>query len=54
MYRGLPVAKRIADAAGIELRVLERDQHLDAFEPYKNGEFLSIPVYVFIDAENFA
>ncbi|MFN8559925.1 MAG: thioredoxin family protein [Dehalococcoidia bacterium] len=52
VYRGLPVAKRIADAAGIELRVLERDQHLDAFEPYKNGEFLSIPVYVFIDAEN--
>jgi len=52
VYRGIPVAQRIADAAGIELRVLERDQHLDAFDPFKNGDFLSIPVFVFLDAEN--
>lgn len=48
VYRGMPVAKRIADAAGFELRVLERDQNLDAAEHFKlGGEFLSIPVYVF-------
>ena len=48
VYRGLPVAKKIADAAGMELRVVERDQHLDLMEPFKHGEFLSIPVYVFL------
>lgn len=51
VYRGIPVAKRIADAAGLELRILERDQHLDAFAPFKNGDFDSIPVYVFLDVE---
>lgn len=50
VYRGIPVAKRIADAAGLELRILERDQHLDVFGPFKNGDFDSIPVYVFLDA----
>ncbi len=48
VYRGLPVAKRIADAAGMELRMVERDQHLDLMEPFKSGDFLSIPVYVFM------
>lgn len=53
VYRGLPVAKRIADAARIELRVLERDQNLDAIEPYKpGGEFLSIPVLVFFTRDH--
>ncbi|HEY7293522.1 MAG TPA: thioredoxin family protein, partial [Dehalococcoidia bacterium] len=48
VYRGMPVAKRVADAAGLEMRVLERDQNLDAAEHFKlSGEFLSIPVYVF-------
>src|SRR5579871_2326470 len=48
VYRGMPVAKRIADAAGIEMRVLERDQHLDVAEHFKkDGEFLSIPVLIF-------
>jgi len=48
VYRGIPVAAKIAAAAGLELRVLERDQNLDAAEPFKlNGEFLAIPVYVF-------
>lgn len=51
VYRGLPVAKRIADAAGIELRVLERDQHMDVMDAFKNGEFLSIPVLVFLTGD---
>jgi hypothetical protein len=52
VYRGLPVAKKIADAAGMDFRVLERDQHLDVMEHFKNGEFLSIPVLVFLTADN--
>lgn len=50
VYRGLPVAARIAAAAGIELRVLERDQNLDLMEHFKmGGEYLSIPVLIFLD-----
>jgi hypothetical protein len=50
VYRGLGVAQRIAEAAGIELRMFERDQNKDMIQPYlKNGEFESIPVYVFFD-----
>lgn len=48
VFRGMPVAKRIADAAGLEMRVLERDQNMDAMQPFKlGGEFDSIPVLVF-------
>lgn len=53
VYRGLGVAQRIADAAGIELRMFERDQNSDMIQPYlKNGEFESIPVYVFYDQDH--
>jgi Thioredoxin len=48
VYRGIPVAKKIADAAGFELRILERDQNMDAIQPFrKGGEFDSIPVFIF-------
>lgn len=50
VYRGMPVAARIAEAAGIEIRIFERDQNKDMIQPYlKNGEFESIPVFVFYD-----
>lgn len=53
VYRGLGVAQRISEAAGIELRMFERDQNKDLIQPYlKNGEFESIPVYVFFDKAN--
>src|ERR1700730_15634279 len=29
VYRGLPVFVRVAEAAGMELRIVERDQNLD-------------------------
>ena len=52
VYRGMPVAKRIADAAGLEMRVLERDQHLDVAEHFKkDGQFLSIPVLIFLTGD---
>lgn len=50
VYRGMPVAARIAEEAGIEVRIFERDQHKDLIQPYlKNGEFESIPVFVLYD-----
>ncbi|MBI4219193.1 MAG: thioredoxin family protein [Chloroflexi bacterium] len=48
VYRGMPVAVRIAEAAGMELRVFPRDKNLDIMNEFLNrGEFLSIPVVVF-------
>lgn len=53
VYRGLGVAQRIAEAAGIELRFFERDQNKDMMAEYlNNGEFESIPVYVFYDKDH--
>jgi hypothetical protein len=53
VYRGMPVAARIAEAMGIEMRVFERDQNKDLIQSYlNNGEFESIPVLVFFDADH--
>jgi hypothetical protein len=53
VYRGAGVAQRIAEAMGIELRYFERDQNKDMIAEYlKNGEFESIPVFVFYDREH--
>jgi hypothetical protein len=51
VFRGMPVAKRIAEAAGMEMRVLERDQNLDLMAHFRNGEFDSIPVFVFLTGD---
>jgi thiol-disulfide isomerase/thioredoxin len=48
VYRGLPVLQRIAEAAGIELRVFPRDENLDIMNEFlKDGEHQSIPTAVF-------
>ena len=53
VFRGLPVMKRIADVAGWELRVLERDQHMDVMQHFRaGGEFDSIPVCVFFTRDH--
>jgi len=50
VYRGLGVAQKIAEAMGIDLRMFERDQNKGIIQPYlKDGQFESIPVYVFYD-----
>jgi len=50
VYRGTGVAAKIAEAAGIEFRFFERDQNKDMIAEYlKDGEFESIPVFVFYD-----
>lgn len=53
VYRGAPVAARIAEAMGIEMRFFERDQNKDLIQGYlKDGEFESIPVLVFFDKDH--
>lgn len=48
VFRGLPVMARIAEAAGMELRVFSRDQNLDIMNEFLNqGKHQSIPVFVF-------
>jgi len=50
----LPVLGRLAQESGkLNLRILLRDQNLDIMDQYlKEGQFRSIPVFVFFD-ENF-
>ncbi|HTE84111.1 MAG TPA: thioredoxin family protein [Dehalococcoidia bacterium] len=48
VYRGLPVFLRIAEAAGMDLKIVERDQNLDVMNEFLNqGEFQSVPVAIF-------
>jgi hypothetical protein len=48
VFRGLPVMARVAEAAGMELRVFFRDQHKDIMAEFlKHGEHESIPTFVF-------
>ena len=48
VFRGLPVLVRIAEAAGMELRVFPRDDNLDIMNEFlKDGEHQSIPTAVF-------
>lgn len=47
-YRGLPVMARIAEAAGMELRILHRDRNRDIMREFqKDEQFNSIPVFIF-------
>jgi hypothetical protein len=53
VYRELPTAARIADAAGIELRIFLRDQNSDIMDEFlsNNGKSRAIPVFVFYTKE---
>jgi hypothetical protein len=53
VYRGLGVGQRIAEALGIPMRMFERDQNKDMIQEYlKDGEFESIPVFIFYDKDH--
>ena len=53
VWRGLPVACKIADASGMELRIFERDENSDIMAEFlKNGEFESVPTIVLYDGDN--
>ena len=48
VFRGLPVMVRIAEAAGMEMRIFPRDDNLDIMNEFLNrGESQSIPTFVF-------
>jgi len=48
VFRGLPVMARIAEAAGMELRIFPRDGNPDIMNEFLNqGKHQSIPVFVF-------
>jgi hypothetical protein len=50
VYRGMPVAVRVAEASGMEFRAFPRDKNLDIMNEFLNqGQFQSIPVVVFYD-----
>jgi hypothetical protein len=52
VYRGLPTMARVAEAAGLEMRVFPRDQNLDIMDEFlKDGKYQSIPVFVFYTLE---
>jgi hypothetical protein len=48
VFRGLPVIVRIAEAAGMDLRIFPRDDNLDIMQEFlHHGEHQSIPTLVF-------
>jgi hypothetical protein len=53
VYRELPTAVRVAEAAGIELRIFLRDENLDIMDEFlsNNGKSRAIPVFVFYTAD---
>jgi hypothetical protein len=53
VFRGLPVMVRIAEAAGMDLRVFPRDDNLDIMNEFLNkGESQSIPTFVFYTGDH--
>lgn len=52
-YRETPVMAKVAEAAGMELRVFPRDENLDIMNEFlKRGEFQSIPVFAFYTGDH--
>ena len=50
VVRELPVLARVAEAAGVELRIFPRDENHDIMNEFlKEGLYMSIPVAVFYD-----
>lgn len=48
VFRGMPVIVRVAEAAGLNIRIFPRDENLDIMTEFLNrGEHQSIPVAVF-------
>ena len=48
VYRGMPTMARIAESAGMEMRVFPRDSNTDIMNEFlKEGKYTSIPTVVF-------
>ena len=52
VVRGLPVLARVAEVAGLDLKVFPRDAHHDIMNEFlKEGQWMSIPTAVFYTAD---
>ena len=52
VVRGMPVAARLAEAGGFEMRIFPRDKHLDLMNEYLwRHKYMCIPVFVFFDKD---
>lgn len=52
VMRGMPTVARVAEAAGMEMRVFPRDKNLDIMNEFlKEGKYQSIPTVVFYTAD---
>src|ERR1700735_1059803 len=53
VYRELPTAVRIAEAAGMDLRIFLRDEHPDIMDEFlsNHGKSRAIPVFVFYTSD---
>ncbi|MFQ5746955.1 MAG: thioredoxin family protein [Gemmatimonadota bacterium] len=47
----VPVLARFAEAAGVELRILKRDEHLELMDRYLTNGSRSIPIAIVLDEE---
>ncbi|TYR73676.1 thioredoxin family protein [Rossellomorea vietnamensis] len=48
----LPVLLRIAEAAGMDVRTLNRDENLELMDQYlTNGTSRAIPIFIFVDSD---
>jgi hypothetical protein len=53
VWRGLPVAARLSELTGMEVRFFKRDENKDIMAEFlKEGEFESIPTIVFYDRDH--
>ncbi|MHC8520324.1 thioredoxin family protein [Rossellomorea sp. H39__3] len=48
----IPILLKLAEAAGIEVKMILRDENLELMDQYlTNGTSRSIPIFIFIDGE---
>lgn len=48
VFRGMPVFQKLAEATGLEIKIMKRDENKDVIAEFlQGGEFESIPVAVF-------
>ena len=53
VFRGMPMLARVAEAAGLEMRIFPRDSHTDIMDEFlKEGQWASIPTAVFYTGDH--
>ncbi len=53
VFRGMPTLARVAEAAGLEMRIFPRDSHTDIMNEFlKEGQWASIPTAVFYTSDH--